>query len=84
MGYLKIMHTANNREFKCPYWSVKSCDFIIFRYQVWCNVGPTDRSMWYHVSSGDTELLLSTIYVPVSAKHDHRHCMSLDLSTYVR
>jgi hypothetical protein len=57
---------------------------LIFRYQVWCNVGPADRSMWYHVSSGDPELLLSTIYVPVSTKHDHRHCMSLDLSAYVR
>jgi hypothetical protein len=40
--------------------------------------------MWDHVSSRDPELLLSTLHVPVSTKHDHRHCMSLDLSTYVR
>jgi len=36
------------------------------------------------VSSGDPELLLSSLYVPVSTKHDHRHCMSLDLFTHVR
>jgi len=40
--------------------------------------------MWDHVSSGDPELLLSSLYVPVSTKHDHRHCMSLDLFTHVR
>jgi len=56
----------------------------MFRYQVRCNAGPADRPVWDHVSSGDPQLLLSSLYVPVSTKHDHRHCMSLDLFTHVR